>query len=122
MFTNSMRPGVGRPGHDGSPVGGAMAYVLEDRPAGGTHRWISVKAALRGLRLDCHPDGPSEPAVATINDDGGGRCVMQNELRVRLDAMPTLVKDPPPAEFKALLERRCSLGQDRFDEVWEGVL
>ena len=36
--------------------------------------------------------------------------------------MPTLVRDPPPPEFAALLERRRQLGQDLFDEVWEGVL
>ncbi len=36
--------------------------------------------------------------------------------------MPTLVGDPQPAEFEALLERRRRLGQDLFDEVWEGVL
>ena len=35
--------------------------------------------------------------------------------------MPTLVRDPQPAEFEALLERRRRLGQDLFDEVWEGV-
>jgi hypothetical protein len=35
--------------------------------------------------------------------------------------MPTLVRDPPPAEFQALLERRRQLGQDRFDEMWDGV-
>ncbi|MHB1858860.1 MAG: Uma2 family endonuclease [Solirubrobacteraceae bacterium] len=36
--------------------------------------------------------------------------------------MPTLVMDPPPAEFETLLERRRQLGQDRHDEMWEGVL
>ena len=36
--------------------------------------------------------------------------------------MATLVNDPPPAEFEALLERRRGLGQDLFDEVWDGVL
>jgi Uma2 family endonuclease len=36
--------------------------------------------------------------------------------------MPTLVRDPQPAEFKALLEKRKRLGQDLFDEVWQGVL
>jgi Uma2 family endonuclease len=36
--------------------------------------------------------------------------------------MPTLVRDPQPEEFEALLERRRRLGQDLFDEVWEGVL
>lgn len=36
--------------------------------------------------------------------------------------MPTLVHDPQPAEFEAILERRRRLGQDLFDEVWEGVL
>ncbi len=39
-----------------------------------------------------------------------------------LTGMPTLVRDPPPVEFEALLERRRRLGQDRFDEVWDGVL
>lgn len=36
--------------------------------------------------------------------------------------MPTLVLDPPPAEFAALLERRRRWGADRHDEMWEGVL
>jgi Uma2 family endonuclease len=35
--------------------------------------------------------------------------------------MRTLLPDPPPAEFQALLERRQRLGQDLLDEVWEGV-
>lgn len=35
--------------------------------------------------------------------------------------MPTLVRDPQPVEFEALLERRRRLGQDLLDEVWEGV-
>ncbi|HEY5344020.1 MAG TPA: Uma2 family endonuclease [Solirubrobacteraceae bacterium] len=36
--------------------------------------------------------------------------------------MPTLVMDPPPTDFETLLERRRRLGQDRHDEMWEGVL
>jgi Uma2 family endonuclease len=36
--------------------------------------------------------------------------------------MRTLLPDLPPAELQALLERRRRLGQDRKDEVWEGVL
>ncbi len=36
--------------------------------------------------------------------------------------MRTLLPDPPPTELQALLERRKRLGQDRKDEVWEGVL
>lgn len=36
--------------------------------------------------------------------------------------MRTLLPDPPPADVAALLERRKRLGQDRRDEVWEGVL
>jgi Uma2 family endonuclease len=36
--------------------------------------------------------------------------------------VPTVIRDPAPAEFDALLERRRRLGQDLFDEVWEGVL
>lgn len=47
--------------------------------------------------------------------------VEQMGWRGSLGGMPTLVKDPPPAEFEALLERRRRLGQDLFDEVWEGV-
>jgi hypothetical protein len=35
--------------------------------------------------------------------------------------VPTLVRDPQPAEFEALLERCHKLGQDLLDEVWEGV-
>jgi Uma2 family endonuclease len=46
---------------------------------------------------------------------------MPGTARGSLDAVPTLVRDPQPAEFEALLERRSSLGQDRFDEVWQGV-
>jgi Uma2 family endonuclease len=38
-----------------------------------------------------------------------------------LEIVPTLVRDPQPAEFEALLERRHRLGQDLLDEVWEGV-
>jgi Uma2 family endonuclease len=34
----------------------------------------------------------------------------------------TLLPDPPPAEFEALLERRRRRGTDTRDEVWEGVL
>jgi Uma2 family endonuclease len=38
-----------------------------------------------------------------------------------LDGVPTLVRDPQPAEFQAMLERRRERGQDLLDEVWEGV-
>ena len=46
---------------------------------------------------------------------------MGSESRGSLDGVPTLVKDPAPAEFEALLERRHKLGQDLLDEVWDGV-
>jgi Uma2 family endonuclease len=36
--------------------------------------------------------------------------------------MPTLVRDPPPPEFQALLRLRRQRGQDLFDEMWGGVL
>jgi len=32
----------------------------------------------------------------------------------------TIVLEPKPAEFEALLERRRALGQDLYDEVWKG--
>jgi Uma2 family endonuclease len=35
--------------------------------------------------------------------------------------MRTLLSDPLPTEVEAMLERRRRLGQDRRDEVWEGV-
>jgi len=35
--------------------------------------------------------------------------------------MRTLVLDPAPAEFEALLQRRRRLGLDSRDEVWEGT-
>ena len=47
---------------------------------------------------------------------------MANPTGGSLEVMPTLVMDPAPAEFEALLERRRRLGQDLFDEVWDGVL
>jgi hypothetical protein len=36
--------------------------------------------------------------------------------------MPTLVLDPPPIELTNLIQRRRELGQDRLDEMWDGVL
>lgn len=36
--------------------------------------------------------------------------------------MPTVVLDPAPQEIALLTERRRALGQDRRDEMWEGVL
>lgn len=35
--------------------------------------------------------------------------------------MKTVILDPAPAEIEALIRQRQALGQDRFDEVWEGV-
>jgi Uma2 family endonuclease len=35
--------------------------------------------------------------------------------------MATLVLGPPPPELTGFLERRRSLGQDLYDEMWEGV-
>jgi hypothetical protein len=45
-----------------------------------------------------------------------------SEPGASLPDVPTLVRDPQPKEFQALLERRRRLGQDRYDEVWDGVL
>ncbi|MHB2000709.1 MAG: Uma2 family endonuclease [Solirubrobacteraceae bacterium] len=36
--------------------------------------------------------------------------------------MRTLLPNPPPSDMEAVLARRRRLGQDRKDEVWEGVL
>lgn len=38
-----------------------------------------------------------------------------------MTSVPTLVRDPPPDDFTALLQRRRRLGQDLLDEVWNGV-
>jgi Uma2 family endonuclease len=35
--------------------------------------------------------------------------------------MRTILPDPPPAPFDALLEQRRRIGADTHDEVWEGV-
>ena len=35
--------------------------------------------------------------------------------------MKTVLLGPPPAEVEAFLARRRELGQDPFDEVWEGT-
>ncbi|MGH9114976.1 MAG: Uma2 family endonuclease [Acidimicrobiales bacterium] len=35
--------------------------------------------------------------------------------------MKTVVLDPVPVEVARLIERRGRLGQDRFDEIWEGT-
>lgn len=35
--------------------------------------------------------------------------------------MTTVVRGPRPPELEAIIERRRRLGQDLFDEVWEGV-
>lgn len=34
--------------------------------------------------------------------------------------MKTVVLGPPPADVEAFLERRRALGQDLYDEIWEG--
>ncbi len=36
--------------------------------------------------------------------------------------MPTVVLDPVPRELAQVAERRRALGQDRLDEIWQGVL
>jgi Uma2 family endonuclease len=41
--------------------------------------------------------------------------------RDSLELVSTIVRDPKPAEFEALLERRRRLGQDRWDEERDGV-
>jgi len=39
---------------------------------------------------------------------------------VRLHGVKTVVLGPRPAEPEALIARRRRLGQDLYDEVWEG--
>ncbi len=39
----------------------------------------------------------------------------------RVDRVRTVIPDPPPAEFEALLERRRRSRADTHDEIWEGV-
>ena len=46
---------------------------------------------------------------------------MRADIGDSLGRVPTLVLDPPPADFEALLERRRQHGQDLLDEVWDGV-
>jgi Uma2 family endonuclease len=44
------------------------------------------------------------------------------QARGSLRVVPTVVLDPPPIELTNLIQRRRDLGQDHFDEVWDGVL
>jgi Uma2 family endonuclease len=46
---------------------------------------------------------------------------MRAANRGSLGLVSTIVRDPQPAEFEALLERRRRLGLDLFDEQWGGV-
>ena len=46
---------------------------------------------------------------------------MRAGRRGSLELVSTIVRDPKPAEFEALLERRQRLGQDRWDEERDGV-
>jgi Uma2 family endonuclease len=46
---------------------------------------------------------------------------MRPDTRGSLELVSTIVRDPKPAEFEALLERRRRLGQDRWDEERDGV-
>ena len=46
---------------------------------------------------------------------------MAGETRGSLQDVRTVVRDPQPVEFEALLERRRQLGLDRFDEERDGI-
>jgi Uma2 family endonuclease len=82
---------------------GHEVEVFENAGTGAEAREVSlaVQGESEALRDD-----------ATKSDRVGGS----------LERMPTLVRDPQPAEFEALLERRRRLAQDVLDEVWDGVL
>jgi Uma2 family endonuclease len=70
---------------------------------------LAAPRRIRGLR--------SRPARAGVMIDADWAASTDGSLQ----QMPTLVRDPQPVEFEALLERRRRLGQDLFDEVWKGV-
>jgi hypothetical protein len=53
---------------------------------------------------------------------GGGRCGSEDIPAVAFESMPTLVLDPRPRELVELIARRRRLGQDLFNELWQGVL
>ena len=45
---------------------------------------------------------------------------MASTMGVEVVSVKTVVLGPRPPELDALIARRHALGQDRFDEVWEG--
>jgi Uma2 family endonuclease len=61
------------------------------------------------------------PWTRTVSRAAAGRRVPAR-TRATLEAMRTLVLDPPTAGLDELIERRRRSGLDRMDEVWEGVL
>jgi hypothetical protein len=97
------------------PAGHGSAGTELLRLTGGAAGWhVGLIAALRQI---------SGAASAGRRDRGiVSQAESSDSTRGSLEDMPTLVRGPQPAEFEALLERRRRLGQDLFDEVWEGVL
>ena len=79
-----------------------------------------------------HPLGWTVPIVVAVVRPACRLRPVEIERRTEVDIegdeggslgfVATLVKDPPPAGFEALLEERRRLDQDRRDEVWDGVL
>lgn len=86
-----------------------VEFVREPREE--PYGWVAVFLDVAGNRWDLLGPRSSDGRGEQETGCGGGR----------LDGMPTLVRDPQPVEFKALLERRHRLGQDLPDEVWEGI-
>jgi len=61
---------------------------------------------------------PAAPVTRTFTPKNlGGAGGLNGILRV----MTTVVLGETPPEVQAFLDRRRALGQDRYDEVWEGV-
>jgi Uma2 family endonuclease len=74
--------------------------------------------------LNSRPPAPKAGALPGCATPRRVRQPTASDLRRRvpgnLGAVRTVVLGPRPAELEALIERRRRLGQDLYDEVWEG--
>jgi len=71
---------------------------------------VAATAADPRTTGNCLADGKVVPDADWRRSDSGS-----------FEEVPTLVRDPQPKEFEALLERRWQVGQDRYDEAWDGI-
>jgi Putative restriction endonuclease len=83
--------------------------MIDYRDARLVHRGQRRYAAIR-------KDGLRQVDVGAHRGIGG----LRGRMEVEVVAVKTVILGPRPPELEALIERRHALGQDLYDEVWEG--